>query len=230
MRKVSNSLVILLLVLITFTQTNASNVYIPDMSIYGDNTKSADIQKELSDQIRSVFSVVELKNTVQDTGSFQTVKFGKFQVTADPTAKEDVEWYVLDKNDTTATLITKYVIGKSPYHVQKGETDYYGTTIYKWVENFKKEAFNDKERYFINKLTIPSRNDIVKYFAVGGSMKLALAYNSKSTSQLVDYWLRCDEKVQQADYFSTYSSILKTYLGEEFGVRPMIEIKLSPLG
>lgn len=230
MKKICSNIVILLFVLMIFSQVNATNVYIPDMSIYGDNTKSADIQKELSNQIRSIFSVVELKDTVQDAGSFQTVKFGKYQVTADPTSKDDVEWYVLDKNDTTATLITKYVIGKSAYHQHKGETDYYGTTIYKWVENFKKDAFNDKERYFVNKFTIPSRNDIVKYFSTGGSMKLALAYNSKSTSQLMDYWLRCDEKVQQADYFSTYSSILKAFLGEEFGVRPMIEIKLSPLG
>lgn len=227
MKKISSSLVALLLVLIIFSQVNATSVYIPDMSIYEDNTKSADIQKELTNKIRSINSVVELKEIVQDIGSFETVKFGKFQITADPTAKEDVEWYVLDKNDTTATLITKYVIGKSAYHEHKGETDYYRTTIYNWVEDFKKEAFNDKERYFINKFTIPSRNDIVKYFAVGGSMKLALAYNSKSTSQLADYWLRCDDKVQQADYFTTYSSILKAYLGEEFGVRPMIEIKLA---
>ena len=208
-------------------QVFASNVYIPDMSIYSDNTKSADIQKELSNQIKSIFSVAELKDIVQDTGSIPSVKFGKFQTTADPTLKEDVEWFVLEKNDTTAKLISKYVLGKSAYHVQKGATDYYGTTIYKWVDNFKKEAFNDKERYFINNFTIPTKNDIVKYFASNGSMKLGLAYDSKTPSKLGDYWLRNDKKAQQADYFSTYSSILKAYFGEEFGVRPMIEVKLT---
>ena len=35
-----------------FSQVNATGVYIPDMSIYEDDTKSADIQKELSDKLK----------------------------------------------------------------------------------------------------------------------------------------------------------------------------------
>ena len=80
----------------------------------------------------------------------------------------------------------------------------------------------------ITTYTLPTKSDVEKYFTfVDGTKRLGIAFNDNKAT---DYWLRNEMKSQTGWYFSSYGECYNGQFGEKFGVRPMIIIKLSPVG
>ena len=221
---------VLLLVLMSVNFVYASSVYVPQVNNTDVVVTSDDLKKELSERIRAVHTVMECKDIVQDVNQLEFITFGQTSLSDDPSAKDDIEWIVLDKNDTEAILLSRKVLDKSVYNDGNNAVEYKNTNISKCVEDFIKKAFSDKEMKVIKKRTIPSKTDIDKYFASStGDKQLAVTSYARGDGKKLDYWLRNEETSQTGMYFSIYGSYFSGQFGETFGVRPMITVELSPI-
>ena len=213
------------------SQAFAANVYYPGGTIVSSNATNVidpNFQLAISNQIRQTFSAFESKGIVQDVNALPTIRFGSYAFAGFGRAGDTIEWIVLEKTNTYAILLSKYILGESEYNETGDPVAYAGTKISKWVNKFYLNAFNENEKALIADSTIPSKNEIEKYFTyVDGTKKLGLAANEKG---LGDYWLRNETIEPTGWYFSSYAECYNGQLGEKFGIRPMIVINLTPIG
>lgn len=213
------------------SQAFAANVYYPGGTIVSSdatNVVDPNLQLTISTQIRQTFSALESKNVVQDVNALSTIRLGSYAFTGFGRAGDTIEWIVLEKTNTSAVLLSKYILGESEYNETGDPVAYSGTKISKWVNKFYLNAFNDNERALIADITLPSKTDVEKYFTyVDGTKKLGLAANERG---LGDYWLRNETVYPTGWYFSSYAECYNGQLGEKFGIRPMIIVTLTPIG
>ena len=212
------------------SQAFATNVYYPGSTIVSSdatNVVDPNYQLIISTQIRQTFSALESKNVVQDVNALPTIRFGSYAFAGFGRAGDTIEWIVLEKTNTYAVLLSKYILGESEYNETGDPVAYAGTKISKWVNKFYLNAFNENEKAIIADTTIPSKNEIEKYFTyVDGTKRLGLTANERG---LGDYWLRNETIYPTGWYFSSYGECYNGQLGEKFGIRPMIIINLAPI-
>lgn len=222
---------LIMLCVVIASQAFASNVYYPGgqiVSSYATNSIDPNLQKSVSDRVRSVFTAIDCKNIVQDVNALGSVYFGRNSYIGGAYSQDPIEWIVLERNDFIAVLLSKYVLAETEYNEANEPIEYAGSKISKWMGKFELNAFSNSERAMIGQVTIPTVADIDKYFTYyDGTKKLGLAQNGNG---LADYWLRNDTLSYSGMYFSTYGNYYSGQFGEKFGVRPMIIIYLSPLG
>lgn len=106
--------------------------------------------------IEGTNQVIERINEMKSTSEYlptddvdlcDTVKFGKYEIDADlDNGLEDIEWILLDKNENTATLISKYILDCKQF---VSETEY-----------LSREWQNAAKRYIKNG---GDKDDLVKY-------------------------------------------------------------------
>ena len=90
---------------------------------------------------------------------FDTVVFGKYAFENNTNSKKDLEWFVLDKSDDKAVLISKYVIDDMALWEETKKGDEYNigidvenTECFNWLNNdFFNESFSDNEKSIILK-------------------------------------------------------------------------------
>lgn len=213
------------------SQVFAANVYYPGSTIISSeatNIADPNLQLSISTQISQTFSALESKSVVQDVNALGTIKFGSYAFAGFGHGGDPIEWIVLEKNGTSAILLSKYILGVTEYNETGDPVAYAGTKISQWVNKFYLSAFTDSERAMIANTTIPSKTEVEKYFTyIDGTKKLGLARGEGNVS---DYWLRNETIDPTGWYFSAYAECYNGQLGEKFGVRPMIIINLTPLG
>ena len=179
------------------------------------------------EELKAAPTLLQIKDLIQDINQMPTIKFGKMNLTSDPSQKSEVEWIVLDRNETFATLVSKYVLDKSEYSNQNHEI-FMGEIMGKWLENFKEKVFDVTELKLITDCTLLTKSDIDKYFTqADGNKRLAIAENARNYKQNIDYWLANEEKSRSGFYFNAYGNYFTGYFGERFGVRPVLRISLA---
>ena len=102
------------------------------------------------------------KSKKVNVGDF--VFFGTYEQDNDlSNGKEPIEWIVLDKNDTSALLISKMALDCKKYNVWREETvNWENCSLRTWLNNnFLKDAFNEKEQAAIQDTSV--RNDINQF-------------------------------------------------------------------
>lgn len=190
-------------------------------------TFKEDIVDELSRKINSVHTILEIKDIVNESSALDFITFGKANLSTDPSMVNDIEWLVLDKTNDTAILVSRAILGKSEYYSKKDGAQYAGTEISKWINKFVDKSFNIVEKKAIIRNRLLTASELDKYFKkADGTYKLALA-NTAINGTPSDYWLMNEETSHEANYFSIYGTILNAYLGEEFGVRIVLEVKYN---
>lgn len=227
-KKILKVVSLMMLCAILASQAFAANVYYPGgqvVSSYGTDIADPNLQKSLSDQIRSTFTAMECKNIVQDVNALGTVYFGRNPYGG---GAYPIQWIILEKNDFIAVLLSKYVLGETEYNEANEAIGYAGSKISKWMGKFELNAFTNAERGMIGQVSIPTVSDIDKYFTyLDGTKRLGLA---PSDTGYADYWLRNEGLETSGMYFSSYGNYYSGQFGEKFGVRPMIIVYLTPLG
>ena len=102
------------------------------------------------------------KSKKVNVGDF--VFFGTYEQDNDlSNGKEPIEWIVLDKNDTSALLISKMALDCKKYNVWRDEAvNWENCSLRTWLNNnFLKDAFNEKEQAAIQDTNV--RNDINQF-------------------------------------------------------------------
>lgn len=102
------------------------------------------------------------KSKKVNVGDF--VFFGTYEQDNDlSNGKEPIEWIVLDKNDTSALLISKRALDCKQYNVWRDEAaNWENCSLRTWLNNnFLKDAFGEKEQAAIQDTNV--RNDINQF-------------------------------------------------------------------
>lgn len=102
------------------------------------------------------------KSKKVNVGDF--VFFGTYEQDNDlSNGKEPIEWIVLDKNDTSALLISKMALDCKKYNVWREENvNWENCSLRTWLNNnFLKDAFDEKEQAAIQDTNV--RNDINQF-------------------------------------------------------------------
>ena len=123
----------------------------------------------------------------------EVVEFGRYNFAG---VKEPIEWIVLDANDNSAMLFSKYILDFQPYHDQNNCYSWAESTLRSWLNStFYETAFNEVERKAIKNTTVDNsnrQNRLDKYPANGGTtvdkvfilsateLKDLIPYNGKS--------------------------------------------------
>lgn len=165
-----------------------------------------------------------------------TVSFGRMN-------EEDIKWIIIEKNDDSALLITKYVIGGLAYNNRHASTTYEGSSIRKHLnEEGYYELFYKKERSFIktcnslgDKLYLLSPEEVAEYLKesdlrITNTNKKWNGANVSALNGNSWWWLRNDENKIKVDVISSTGNLEtdREYVNvASGGVRPVIRVKLK---
>ena len=192
----------------------------------------------VSTAINSTYSVVDSFNN--SALSYGTITFGSYQQGNSLEEKTPIEWYILEKREDKAILMSKYVLDVHRYD-NKINSNWKETSIGKWLNGmFFDSAFNNSEKQMI--IANP-------YKAVGNVFLLNLAeaesYFNKNDTFLSrshfttyarqtkptvsnSYWLDSSNGVSSIfinDYYDGNNKYIE--LDAKIGVRPCIVLKYN---
>ena len=105
--------------------------------------------QKLNNYKNSVAQIEELKQLLlRDVKVGNTVFFGKYEQDNDMSnGKENIEWFVLAKENHRALLISKYCLDYQRYHKEHLNTSWENCTLRHWLNNeFINTAFTENER------------------------------------------------------------------------------------
>lgn len=108
----------------------------------------------------------------------ESVIFGEYEQDGNAgNGKEDIEWIVLKSDDSTVTLMSKYVLDCVKYHENKDKPSYWSeASLRKWLnEDFLNTAFSDAEQAFICEIENQNPNND-EHKTVGGETTLDRVY------------------------------------------------------
>lgn len=122
----------------------------PDRAAYQGN----DVGKELAE--------------IKEAGVGSVVTFGKYEQDADPSnGKENIEWFVLDKQEDRALLVSCYCLDSQPYHEECVDVTWETCSLRQWLnETFLSEAFVTSEQEQIMSVTLENPDNA--YFETPG--------------------------------------------------------------
>lgn len=172
---------------------------------------SDNVDNKIDNEINNFFIDENLNKSIKEANTFKvssgarpisdTIKFGKYEQDGDfENGKEDIEWYVLKKENNKALLISKDILDLQVYDYNKYfGIKYYGSHISEWLNiKFINEAFNESEinmikdyilndvkekinistkdyvlvnEYYVTKLFILSIDEINEYLKDGTKMR-----------------------------------------------------------
>ena len=112
----------------------------------------------------------ETYNLIKSIKVGDTYKFGSYEQnnkTSD--GKEEIEWIVLEKNDTSLLLISKYALDRQLYNKSKANVTWETCSLREWLNGtFISNAFNSYEQNVIQATTVIADNNLL-YDTPGGN-------------------------------------------------------------
>lgn len=83
---------------------------------------------------------------------FKVVKFGKYDESIG--TNQDIEWLMLDKNDTSYLLLSRYVLDCKNYNDTDESVNFRNSTLNEWLNTyFLDRAFTEDEKEYLNKVS-----------------------------------------------------------------------------
>ena len=143
------------------------------------------------------------------------VTFGRYEQDGDlSNGEEPIEWKVLDVNEDSALLISKYVLVYKPYEETGGPITWENCTLRRWMnDEFYDEAFSDKDKNFIT--DYPAINDDNYYSGADGGADTRDKVFCLSLSEIIKYynsgrWPDNDEYVCKSGLLGKPTAYAKT--------------------
>ena len=109
--------------------------------------ENVDLYKENSEEEigRDVSSV-----NLADANVGDTVLFGMYQQEPSSNKKTDIEWLVIDKQENSIALLSKYILDCQPYNTTPVDVSWENSTLREWLnDTFYHTAFNEHEQRMI---------------------------------------------------------------------------------
>ena len=210
-----NLMVLISLILILSLTACAGGSAVNHSSDGGNSSVSSDsgFRANLKAQIQNCTPIVDYeKNTSVD--KMDTVTFGL------DSNGEPIEWIVLEKDERTAKLLSKYLLDSHRYNdEQELDITWENSTCGKWLNSdFMKRTFSEKEQDSIMNIFLLSIDELKKYFK---SQKRGASYkNGKRTGT---WWLRNPGiSPYTAMCVNVNSGAVELSMTNSFGIRPAI--------
>ena len=185
-----------------------------------------------------------LKDHIKDADVHDVITLGKYEQDANlENGSEDVEWIVLEKNDETALLISRFALDTVKFNETREGVTFEASTLCAFLNgDFYNNVFNDDEKAIFpeseGKVFLLSKEDAFKYLSVDEThvdRALATAFakskGARTRNDACFWWLEdagntensakyvyFDGTVQDNGFAVDYS---------EVAVRPVIRVKLG---
>lgn len=200
---------------------------------------------DLSNRINETKTVIELKPTIEEGDPFPTITFGNYNQKSFSTSKDPIEWYILEKRDDKAILLSKYVLDQTKYNSKTTETNWNQSSIRKWLnDTFMNDAFTKTEKKFIitnpfknvGYICLPSASEMQNYFMrkdvyldyVNATPKVAKK-QKQTEGYAFAHWLYKDELSSFASILANrHGDVTEVSAKDTYGVRPVILVKFIP--
>ncbi len=129
-----------------------SSIILADVIIQSDaiNQSTFAARAELSNKINTTYSIMELPNGSYDGKAVGTIEFGSYLQNYDSNIRTPIEWYILEKRNSTAILLAKNVLDTHNYDTRDLITSWNTTRLKQWLnDSFFKNAFSQQEQELI---------------------------------------------------------------------------------
>ena len=115
------------------------------------------------------------------------ITFGSYEQDDDMlNGKEEIEWIVLSKSKSNILVVSKYALDCLPYNLTYDEVTWENCTLRKWLNKvFYKNAFTEKERNMIKKVTLTNNDNSI--FKTDGGKNTKDKVFILSTKEIEDY-------------------------------------------
>ena len=162
----------------------------------------------------SVRPVLWMNVSAADTDVGDTVHFGRYEQDNNAeNGKEEIEWTVLDRQDDSILVISKYCLDVRPYHSDRRDVTWETCSLRGWLNSsFLTEAFSGEEQGRILETTV-GNPDNAEFGTAGGNDttdKLFLL----STDEVRRYFPSEEERRLSA---TAYAKKLWAYVGDNGG-------------
>lgn len=165
---------------------------------------------EATSNVEANLEVIEHASTTPEVG--QTYTFGSYEQDDNTgNGKEEIEWFVLDKQDDRILVISKYALDCKPYNETLEDVTWETCTLRTWLNNdFINSAFSDEEKSRIpmvtvladkqnagndidtqDKVFLLSLSELNEYFAPGNARKCTATTYAESRGAVESYHGEC---------------------------------------
>ncbi len=200
-------------------------------------------------------SVAEVKEYMSDADVGDVVTFGKYEQNGvSDDGKEPIEWVVLDEDEESLLLISRYCLDCKPYNETRTDVDWNDSTLRAWLNgDFYNNAFSSKEKEGIvvydemaqvdgvseaytisisDKVTILSASLAKDYYEYDSWRACAATEYAKANGARVEndytwWWLRSFEKSSDKSYYVYFNGSIRGEFTVDYGivaVRPVIRV------
>lgn len=204
MKKIT--LIFILIVISTMSACNSKQVVENNATVVENKVDST---YDLNVAIKNAKCVTEYPDTAT-VDDFDTVKFGKYEQDGNEcNGKENIEWCIIDKNDKSALLLSKYILDCKKYNDEyKDNMSWKDSSIRKWLNNnFFNDAFGSEDKLLIVEVN-NSNNNCNEY-------SYNLNHNFENTKDRV-FLLSPDEIIEH--FIKTPDEAIKNYKNEGFEI------------
>lgn len=161
--------VLMVMFLVTFSVPSYADVILHNLgaSQAGRVFNDLDLTREISGK----YSVMELPNGEHDGKEYGVIKLGEFTQSANSEVRSPIEWYILEKKNGMAVLMTKHIIAYHPYD-GNSYMDWNDTMIKKWFDTMlfemtagEREMLSPNPYRNVGKIFLMTANEANYYFA-----------------------------------------------------------------
>ena len=197
---------------------------------------------ELSNQINSQYSIMELPNGEHDNKHYGIVTFGSYKQDAASDNKTPIEWYILEKRDNNAILLARNVLDSHTYDAKNVYNSWNSSRLKTYLNGmFFEEAFSKQEQNFIlsnpykdvGRVFILTPNE-AKYYFSGPREFLSIAFPTQrliaeNSYGAYKYWLEAQGDDDGIEYVNGRLSNQKVYVDstKRLGIRPCIVVNFD---
>lgn len=199
---------------------------------------------ELGDYKDSLLKM-EIAQIMNGLESGSVVKYGAYEQDNDLTnGKEKIEWVVLDKNEESILVTSKYALDCQPYNTELVSVSWENCTLRSWLNNeFVNEAFSDEEKVaisneFTDQIFLLSEAEAREYFRSSDKRKCAPTTYAQAQGARIQtgrhcYWWLLNAEIDKFAYrVDSYGGINIKAEGPEvnkdyIAVRPAMWIDLG---
>ena len=136
-----------------------------------DGTASGTLEAVMEFMPREGYREALARSVEEAMGSEGFVTFGCWEQDGDPdNGAEQIEWIVLESDNETATLISRYALIGAPYHDQLAPMTWENCTLRGWLNGeFLSAAFTPEEQESLETVTVVAQNTRADEYGDPGS-------------------------------------------------------------
>lgn len=215
-----------------------------DASAGGDYSGTQDFGEQSENEYN--LELGELKDDIKDAEVHDIISLGKYEQDGNTeNGNEDIEWIVLEKNDETVLLISRYALDTVKFNENREECSFEESDLFEFLNgDFYNNSFDDDEKNVIfsnengEKISLPTKEEVFKYMAVDethvDSAKITSYAESKGArtrNGVCWWWLKDGGNAENsAKYVHFDGTVQDNGFAFDYGevaVRPVLRVKIG---